>query len=152
MVLLEEEYSEKCLVPTVTFSGSKAYICGWMSAEGVRELCFINAAMNSHTTVWCNTKTWNRRCCPPLVPCIIGPFFSMTMKIFILPRWKSFSWHVFHSVLTLTSWAKLPIKDQSIQGGRPPGVIQDRCETVSWTCTLSAKRARAVYLKFWRTY
>ncbi len=30
-----------------------------------------------------------------------------------------------------TSWAKLLIKDQSIQG-----VKQSRCENVSWTCTL----------------
>ncbi len=29
-----------------------------------------------------------------------------------------------------TSGAKLPFKDQSIQGGRPPGVKQDRCELV----------------------
>ncbi len=71
--------------------------------ECVRELCFINAVMNSHTTVWWNTETWNRRCYPPLIPCIIGHFFSMPMKIFILPRWKSFSGHVFHSVLTLLS-------------------------------------------------
>ncbi len=30
-------------------------------------------------------------------------FFSMTMKILILPGWKSFSVHVFHSVLSLLS-------------------------------------------------
>ncbi len=60
------------IVPTVMFSGSKAFIYGWMSAEGVRELCFINAVMNSHTTVWWNTKTWNRWCYPPLIPCIVG--------------------------------------------------------------------------------
>ncbi len=83
-------------------------------------------------------------------------FFSMTMKIFILPRWKSFSGHVFHSVLTLLSscggfcrdeLSKLPIKDQSIQGGRPPGVKQDRCENLSWTCTLNAKKGQSSILK-----
>ncbi len=128
-----------------------------MSAEGVRELCFINAVMNSHTTVWCNTKTWNKRSYPPLIPCIIGHFFSMTMKIFILPSWKSFSGHVFHSILALlsscggisleTSWAKPPIKGQKIQGGRPPGVKQDRCENLSWTYTLSAKKGQSSVLK-----
>ncbi len=116
-----------------------------MSAEGVRELCFINAVMNSHTTVWCNTHTWNSRCYPPLIPCIIGHFFSMTMKLFILPRWKSFNGHVFNSIVSLLSscggfcrdeLSKTPIKDQSIQGGRPRGVKQSRCENVSWTCTL----------------
>ncbi len=45
-----------------------------MRDEGVRELCFINTVMNLHTIVWCNTKTWNRRCYPPLIPCIIGLF------------------------------------------------------------------------------
>ncbi len=46
-----------------------------------------------------------------------------------------------------TSWAKLAIKDQSIQGGRPPGVKQDRCENLSWTCTLSAKKGQSSILK-----
>ncbi len=49
------------------------------------------------------------------------------------------------------SWAKLPIKDQSIQGGRPPGVKQDRCEHLSLTCTLSAKGQSSI-LKVLRTY
>ncbi len=73
----------------------------WVLKVWGSELCFINAAMNSHTTVWCNKKkTWNRRCYPLLIPCIIGHFFSMTMKIFFLPSLKSFSGHVFHSILT----------------------------------------------------
>ncbi len=36
-----------------------------------------------------------------------------------------------------TSWAKLPIKDQSKEVS-----LQDRCENVSWTCTLSAEESK----------
>ncbi len=50
MVLLED-LSEKCLVSTVKFSGSKALLYGCMSTEGVRELCFINAVIDLHTTL-----------------------------------------------------------------------------------------------------
>ncbi len=64
-------------------------------------------------------KTWNRRCYPLLIPCIIGHFFSMTMKIFFLPSLKSFSGHK-----------------------------QDRCENLSWTCTLSAKKGQSSIHKF----
>ncbi len=52
VLMLLEEYSEKCLVPTIDCKkdhsdGSEALLYGCMSAEGVRELCFINAVMNS---------------------------------------------------------------------------------------------------------
>ncbi len=53
-------------------------------------LCFINAVMNSHTTVWWNTKLETEDATSPH-SLHYGHFFSMTMKIFILPRWKSFS-------------------------------------------------------------
>ncbi len=89
----------------------------------------------------------------PLIPYIISNFFSMTMKILFLPRWKSFSGRVFHSILSLLSSCgglcrdELSIKDQSIQWGLPPGVKQDRCEHLSWTCTLSAKKCQSSLLK-----
>ncbi len=106
-------------------------------AEGVRELCFINAVMNSHL---CDVIQKFKTKDAPLIPYIISNFFSMTMKILILPRWKSFSGRVFHSILSLLSSCgglcrdELSIKDQSIQWGLPPGVKQDRCEHLSWTC------------------
>lgn len=42
-----EEYSEKCMVPTVKHGGGSVLIWGCMSAAGVRELHFIDGIMNS---------------------------------------------------------------------------------------------------------
>ncbi len=89
--------------------------------------CALSTLSSIHTLLCDVIQKLERRCYPPLIPCIIGHFFSMTMKIFILP--------------------KLPIKDQSIQGGRPQGVKQDRCKNLSWTCTLSAKKGQSSILK-----
>ncbi len=127
-----------------------------MSAEGVRELCFINAVMNSHTTVWCNTKTWNRRCSPPPIPCIIGYFSTWQWRYWFFqgenPSVEMYFTQSYRSWAAVedsveTSGAQLSIKDQSIQWGLPPGVKQDRCEHLSWTCTLSAKKCQSSLLK-----
>ncbi|ROI27776.1 hypothetical protein DPX16_23098 [Anabarilius grahami] len=48
LVLLEEEYSEKCLVPTVKFSGTKALIKGCMSAEVSYAVDVVNAVQHFH--------------------------------------------------------------------------------------------------------
>ncbi len=54
----------KCLVPTIdckkdhsNVQCSEALLYGCMSAEGVRELCFINAVMNSLCDVIQKPKT-----------------------------------------------------------------------------------------------
>ncbi len=92
LVLLEEEYSEKCLVPTVTFMVVKLLYRDEWVLKVWGELCFINAVMNSHTTVWWNTKTWNRRCYPPLIPCIIGHFFQHDNEDIHSPKVKILQW------------------------------------------------------------
>ncbi len=121
-----------------------------MSAEGVREFVLYQRCHEFHL---CDVIQKLETKDAPLIPYIIGYFFSMTMKILILPRWKSFSGRVFHSILSLLSSCggfcrdELSIKDQSIQWGLPPGVKQDRCEHLSWTCTLSAKKCQSSLLK-----
>ncbi len=46
VLLLEEQYKVKFLVPTVKFGGSKDINGVVLNAEVVRKLCLINAVMN----------------------------------------------------------------------------------------------------------
>ncbi len=62
-----------------------------MSAEGVRELCFINAVMNSHTTVWWNTKTW-KKMLPSPHSLHYWDFFQHDNEDIHSPKVKIFQW------------------------------------------------------------
>ena len=45
---LQEEYKDKCVMPTVKHGGGNVMVWGWMSAAGVEELHFIEGNINSN--------------------------------------------------------------------------------------------------------
>ncbi len=126
----------------------------WVLKVWGSELCFINAAMNSHT-VWCNKKkTWNRRPSPHSLH--YWAFFQHDNEDILSPKFKILQWTCISLNLNTLEllWGilyrraeKLSIKDQSIEGGHPPGIKQDRCENLSNSYTVP-RRVKAVSTSF----
>ncbi len=124
----------------------------------MRELCFINAVMNSHTTVWSNTNTWNRRYYL-LIPCIVGIFqhdnedinpprvkilqcTCISLSLISLKQLWGILWRRAEQCSPLKTFTEFILQELN-------GTDVKMCHEHEHSVT---RRVRAVYIKFWRTY
>ncbi len=104
----DEEYKEKCMVPTVKHGGGSVLMWGYMSAAGVGGLHFIDGIMNSQ--MYCSILK------EKILPSLLCPWSSCTFPTWqwflnthlrpLLDFWRRTGWKWFSGQVCVLIWTQ----------------------------------------------